>query len=95
VRRAGTEQSRDLAQGRSAYVAGYGSTEEPEEQDEAVMTRETVPMNAEALNTQFLEALNLDSWTEERVVVDEDEITRRMEVRGKLLASMMVWLDKQ
>ncbi len=41
------------------------------------------------------EALNLDTWTEERIVVDEDEITRRMEVRGKLLASMMEWLDKQ
>jgi hypothetical protein len=36
---------------------------------------ETVPMNAEALNAQLLETLNLDSWTEERVVVDEDEIT--------------------
>jgi hypothetical protein len=59
------------------------------------MTRETVPMNAQALNTQFLEALNLDSWTEERVVVDEDEITRRMEGRGKRIASMMVWRDLQ
>jgi hypothetical protein len=55
----------------------------------------TVPMSAEELNAQLLEALNLDSWTEEHIVVDEDEITRRMEVRGQRLASMIEWLDKQ
>ena len=56
---------------------------------------ETMPMNAEEVASQFLEALNLDSWTEERVVVDEDEITRRMEAREQRIASMMEWLDKQ
>jgi hypothetical protein len=56
---------------------------------------EALPMSADELNAQFLEALNLDSWTEERIVVDEDEITRRMEARGQRLASMMEWLDKQ
>jgi hypothetical protein len=55
---------------------------------------ETVPMSAEALNAQLLEALNLDAWTEERVVVSEDEITRRMEAREQRIASMMEWFDK-
>ncbi len=40
----------------------------------SVPKMESLPMSAEEL----LAALHVDTWTEERVVVDEDEITRRM-----------------
>ncbi len=38
---------------------------------------EALPMSAEEL----LDALHIDTWTEERIVVDSDEITRRIEAR--------------
>jgi hypothetical protein len=51
---------------------------------------ETLPTSAEEL----LHALKVDTWTEERIVVDEDEITRRMEAREQRVARMIDWLDK-
>ena len=52
---------------------------------------EALPMSAEEL----LDALHIDTWTEERIVVDSDEITRRIEAREQRVAELIAWLDKQ